>query len=59
MTVLKQTNIYCLNVNMAKKYGMFPTNLKFDLSWKHIVVGFYHEINEKTIIFTNLISFLS
>ena len=36
-----------MNVNMAKKYGMFPTNLKFDLSWKHIVVGFYHEINEK------------
>ena len=43
MIVLKQTNIYCMNVKMSKKYGI----LKFDVSWKHIVVGFYHEMNEK------------
>ena len=39
MNVLKQTNIYCMNVKMSKKYGI----LKFDVSWKHIVVGFDHE----------------
>ena len=55
MNVLKQTNIYCMNVKMSKKYGI----LKFDVSWKHIVVGFDHEMNEKAIKFTNLISFLA
>ena len=43
-----------MNVKLSKKYGM----LKFDVSWKH-TVGFDHEMNEKTIKFTNLISFLA
>ena len=47
----------CQNVqeiwNVSKKI------LKFGVSWEHIVVGFYHELNEKPITFANLISFLA
>ena len=45
MIVLKQTNIYCMNVKMSKKYGMLSTTkINFDVSHKLIVVGFYHEV---------------
>ena len=47
--------------NVKEIWNVSNKILKFDVSWKHIVVGFYHEMNEKknTIIFTNLISFLA
>lgn len=42
----------------------YPKNVEcfqqnFEISWKHIVVGFNHGMNEKTILFTNLISFVA
>ena len=27
------------------------TCLKFDIGWKHIIIGFYEEIKDKTIFF--------
>ena len=39
-----------------KKIGYF---LKCDITWKTIVLGYFHEINEKTTLLNNLISFVS
>merc|ERR1712074_223758 len=33
--------------------------VNFDISWKIILVGFFHEINNKTIMYNNLISFIA
>ena len=33
--------------------------LKFDITWKTIVIGFYDDVNEKTILLNNLISFIA
>ena len=45
--------------NVKEMWNVSNKILKFDVSWKHIVVGFYHKMNEQTIIFNNLISFLA
>ena len=51
-----ETNMY---QNVKEIWNASNKILKFDVSCKHIVVRFYHEMNEnKTIGFTNLISFL-
>lgn len=33
--------------------------LKFDVSWKNIILGFYDELNDKTILLNNIISFIA
>ena len=31
----------------------------FDVSWKNIILGFYDELNDKTILLNNIISFIA
>ena len=38
-----------------KKIGPF---LKIDVTWKVIILGFYHEIDDKTFFVNNLLSFI-
>lgn len=33
--------------------------LKFDIAWKIIVLGFYNEISDKTLLLNNLIAFIT
>ena len=33
--------------------------LKFSVSWKTIVIGFYDEVNDKTVLMNNIISFIA
>ena len=40
-------------------WGKIQTLLKFDITWKTIVLGFYHELNTKTSRLNNIISFIS
>ena len=33
--------------------------MNFDISWKLILCGFFNEVNKKTIMYNNLISFIA
>ena len=44
---------------MGDKALYNSTCLKFDIGWKHIIIGFYEEINNKTILLNNLISYIA
>ena len=33
--------------------------LKFSVSWKTIVIGFYDDVNDKTVLINNIISFIA
>ena len=45
--------------NAQQIWKSFSTCLKFDIDWKHIIIGFYDEINDKTILLNNLISYIA
>ena len=47
-----------LNHSATADY-LVSTCLKFDIGWKHIIIGFYDEINDKTILLNNLISYIA
>ena len=42
--ILKKASVYCL---------------KFSVSWKTIVNGLYDEVNDKTVLINNIISFIA
>jgi hypothetical protein len=45
--------------NVERIWKMVSEILKFEISWKAIVVGFYNETNRKTILLNNVISFIA
>ena len=47
----------CSNVNDI--WNLISSSLKFEISWKHIVIGFYQETNDKTSVLNILISFIA
>ena len=47
----------CLNIQNIWK--ILSAAIRFDIQWKHIVIGFCLEYNEKVSIFNNIISFIA
>ena len=45
--------------NIQQIWKLVSNCLKFDIGWKHVIIGFYDEINNKTILLNNLISFIA
>ena len=44
--------------NVSQIWHIVGIVLRFDVKWKHIIIGFYDEINSKTILLNNIISFI-
>ena len=53
----KHLIFYCKNVSRIWKLLSLVTG--FNITWKHIVIGFYYEDNDKTRMLNNLISFVA
>ena len=46
-------------VNIQNIWKILSAAIRFDIQWKHIVIGFFLEYNEKVSIFNNIISFIA
>ena len=46
-------------VNIQNIWKILSAAIRFDIQWKHIVIGFCLEYNEKVSIFNNIISFIA
>ena len=45
--------------NVVEIWSKASNSLKFNISWKNIVIGFYDEVNDKTVLINNIISFIA
>ena len=45
--------------NVVEIWSKASHSLKFNISWKNIVIGFYDEVNDKTVLINNIISFIA
>ena len=45
--------------NIQQIWKLASNCLKFDIGWKHVIIVFYDDINNKTILLNNLISFIA
>ena len=51
--------LYSLAKNVQEIWKKASVRLKFSVSWKTIVIGFYDEVNDKTMLINNIISFIA
>ena len=43
--------------NVKQIWNLLSKVLNFEITWKHIVLGFYHEKNKKSYMLNNIISY--
>ena len=46
-------------INVMKIWKTLESILNFEIQWKHLVVGFYYEDNNKVVLLNNLLSYVA